>query len=166
MSADNQQERLGNYIAGYTDGEGSFHIAIQKSPKLKFGYQLLPEFHISQSTDRILVIKLIKDLWKCGYIKANFKGHDNNMVLVVRNRQDLLNIVIPFFRKYPILSEKQKDFEKFSFIVEEMQKGHHLGKRYFIKMVKLAFSMNGSGKYRKFNVTDIINSLESSETTR
>ena len=43
MNADNQQERLGNYIAGYTDGEGSFHIAIQKVPHVKFGQELIAE---------------------------------------------------------------------------------------------------------------------------
>jgi hypothetical protein len=26
---DNQQERLDDYLAGYVDGEGSFHVAIQ-----------------------------------------------------------------------------------------------------------------------------------------
>ena len=41
MSADNQQERpdvwLGYYIAGFVDGEGSFHVAIQKSRNVKIG---------------------------------------------------------------------------------------------------------------------------------
>jgi hypothetical protein len=166
MSADNQQERLSNYISGFVDGEGSFHIAIQKSPNLKFGYQLLPEFHVSQSADRDTVLKLIKDLWKCGYIKANFPGRDNNLVFVVRNRLDLLNKVIPFFREYPLLSDKQKDFEKFAYIVEEMHKGNHLNKKHFIKMIRLAFSMNGLGKYRKLNKNEILDYLESSETIR
>ena len=166
MSADNQQERLGNYIAGYTDGEGSFHIAVQKVSHVKYGYQLLPEFHISQSQDRMKVLKLIHNLWQCGYIKANFRGHDNNMVLVVRNRDDLMNKVIPFFRKYPLLSEKNKDFEKFAYIVSEMHKGNHLKKNNFIKLVRLAFSMNSKGRYRKMKLTTILNYLESSTTTR
>jgi len=166
MSADNQQERLNNYISGFVDGEGSFHIAIQRSPNLTFGYQLLPEFHVSQSTDRDTVLKLILDRWKCGYIKANFRGHDNNLVYVVRNRSDLLNVVIPFFRKYPILSAKQTDFEKFAYIIEQMHLRKHLDKHRFIEMVKIAFSMNGSGRYRKFNKNEIIDYLESSETTR
>src|SRR5262245_32651267 len=121
MSADNQQERLNNYISGFVDGEGSFHIAIQKSPSLTFGYQLLPEFHVSQSIERATVLELIKDVWKCGYIKPNFRNHDNNLVYVVRNRTHLLQIVIPFFRKYPLLSDKQKDFEKFAYVVEQMR---------------------------------------------
>lgn len=165
MSADNQQERLNNYISGFVDGEGSFHVALQRAPSLKFGYQLLPEFHVSQSQDRITVLELICALWKCGYIKANFRGRDNNMVYVVRKKNDLLHTVIPFFRAHPLLSSKQKDFEKFAYIVEQMHLGNHLYKQGFIKLVRIAFSMNGSGKYRKFDITEILDYLESSETT-
>ena len=30
---DNQQERLNDYLAGYVDGEGSFHVAVQRNPQ-------------------------------------------------------------------------------------------------------------------------------------
>lgn len=166
MSADNQQERLSYYISGYVDGEGSFHVAIQKVAHVKFGYQLLPEFHVSQSKDRPQVLQLIKKLWQCGYIKDNFRGKDNNLVYVVRNRNDLLNKVIPFFRKYPMLSEKQKDFKKFAAIVAAMHQGKHLQKQHFIRLLNLAVSMNGKGKYRKIILADILKNLESSETIR
>ena len=166
MSADNQQERLGCYISGYVDGEGSFHVAIQKVPHVRFRYQLLPEFHVSQSKDRPVVLELIHKLWDCGYIKDNFRGKDNNLVFVVRNRKDLLSKVIPFFREFPMLSSKQKDFEKFASIVEAMEKGRHLERRYFLKLLNIALSMNGNGRYRKLNKAEILSSLESSETIR
>ena len=166
MSADNQQERLNSYISGYVDGEGSFHVAIQKAQHVKFKYQILPEFHVSQSKDRPEVLKAIKKLWQCGYIKDNFRGKDNNLVYVVRNRDDLLTKVIPFFRKHPMLSGKQKDFETFASIVDAMQKGKHFDRNNFIKLITKAFSMNGGGKYRKIKLSDILESLESSETIR
>lgn len=166
MSADNQQERLSYYISGYVDGEGSFHVAIQKVAHVKFGYQLLPEFHVSQSKDRPQVLQLIQKLWQCGYIKDNFRGKDNNLVYVVRNRIDLLNKVIPFFRKYKMLSEKQKDFEVFASIVEAMHNGKHHDKQNFIRLLTKALSMNGKGKYRKIKLNDILKNLESSETIR
>src|SRR3989344_617033 len=166
MNADNQQERLSCYISGYVDGEGSFHVAIQKVAHVRFGYQLLPEFHVSQSKERPEVLKLIQNLWQCGYIKDNFRGKDNNLVFVVRNRKDLLNKVIPFFRKYRMFSGKQKDFKKFARIVESMNSGKHLERLYFLKLVVLALSMNGNGRYRKLKKEDIISNLESSETIR
>ena len=38
MRADNQQERLDSYIAGFVDGEGCFHLAVQKIEHVKFCY--------------------------------------------------------------------------------------------------------------------------------
>ena len=32
IGADNQQERLDAYLAGFVDGEGTFHVAIQRNP--------------------------------------------------------------------------------------------------------------------------------------
>ena len=53
MSADNQQERLNNlspwYITGFVEGEGTFHVAIYKDTKMKFGLKFIPEFHVNQS---------------------------------------------------------------------------------------------------------------------
>ena len=49
MSADNQQERLdANWIVGFVDGEGCFHISINKIEKMTLGWQVLPEFRIVQ----------------------------------------------------------------------------------------------------------------------
>jgi hypothetical protein len=165
MSADNQQERLNYYISGFVDGEGSFHVAIQKVAHVRFKYQLLPEFHVSQSKDRPQVLELIKKVFDCGYMKDNFRGKDNNLVLVVRNRHDLLNKVIPFFRTYPMLSEKQKDFEVFAYIVESMNAGKHMVYDIFLELLSKAITMNGGGKYRKLKLQEVMNNLESSETT-
>jgi len=35
---DNQQERLDDYLAGYVDGEGSFHVAIHWSSRILRGH--------------------------------------------------------------------------------------------------------------------------------
>ena len=48
----NQQERLDAYIAGFVDGEGSFHVALQRNPCTTVGYQLVPEFRVSQDACR------------------------------------------------------------------------------------------------------------------
>ena len=103
MGADNQQERpiesLSHYIAGFVDGEGSFHVAIQRRSDLPKGFQLIPEFHISQHRDKALILQMIRDFFGCGYVKPNhpWSLRDITEVYVVRNRQDLLEKIIPFF---------------------------------------------------------------------
>ena len=58
-SADNQQERLDAYIAGFVDGEGSFHVAICRNAGTRAGWQLVPEFRVSQNCERREVLDLI-----------------------------------------------------------------------------------------------------------
>ena len=156
MSAENQQERLDSYIAGYVDGEGSFHVAIQKVAHVKFGYQLLPEFHVSQRSDYAKFLKMIQKRLG-GYIKANHARNelDKNLVLVIRNRQELLTKVIPFFEKNPLFSPKQKDFVKFALIVRAMEQKVHFEKKGFSKLLRIALSMNRKGIYRK-DITRVI----------
>lgn len=171
MSADNQQERpseVASYISGFVDGEGCFSITIQKSSNVKLGIQVIPEFHVSQHQNRTEVLKVIKNKLGCGYIKPNDYRNpkDQTSVYVVRNISDLRDKVIPFFKKSPLISIKQRDFEKFARVVGLMKEGGHLKKGSLIMILKIAYSMNFSGKYRKQKLDDIIYHLESSETVR
>jgi len=172
LSADNQQERsrtkLCLQISGFVDGEGSFHVGIQRSNNVKLGWQIVPEFHVSQSQDRQDALKVIENIFNAGYIKPNHKTNlrDNTSVYVVRDRISLITKIIPFFEKYPLFTEKQKDFKKFARVVELMNQNYHLTKKGLEKILRIAFSMNRSGKYRKFKLKDIILSSKSSETIR
>ena len=167
MNADNQQERLtiGFYIAGFVDGEGSFHVAFEKRPSVVLGWQIIPEFHVSQHQSDLKLLHFIQKHLGCGTIRPNHRGNqgDENQVLVVRNRKDLTNLIIPFFIKFKLRSSKALDFEKFKTILELLNKGCHKTKIGFNEIVELAYSMNKGGKYRKRNKHIL---LESSETIR
>ena len=153
--ADNQQERLDSYIAGYVDGEGSFSVSVQRNPSCRVGFQLVPEFHVSQNGDRAQVLELIRQRLDCGYIKPNSK-RDRALVLVVRDRTSLLERVIPFFERNPILSTKRADFEKFARVVRGMALGHHRTPVGFGELLGLALSMNGGGRYRKVRWDELV----------
>jgi hypothetical protein len=54
MIADNQQERfvpieLGNYLAGFADGEGSFNVSFRKRNDYRLPWKISLCFNISQS---------------------------------------------------------------------------------------------------------------------
>ena len=148
----------GSYIAGFVDGEGSFHVAFQKRPDLKFGWQAIPEFHISQNFTSREVLEEIKSFLGCGYIKPNDAPgkRDKTLVYVVRDRNDLLNRIIPFFLKFPLRTAKRDDFETFREIVLMMNKNHHLTFFGFQEITRLAFKMNANGKYRKRKIETIL----------
>jgi LAGLIDADG DNA endonuclease family protein len=165
MGADNQQERLDGYISGYVDGEGTFSVVVNRNPSCSTGFQLVPEFHVSQNGDRAQVLELIRRrMGGCGYIKPNGRK-DRALVFVVRRRTDLLERVIPFFERSPLLSPKQRDFEKFAQIVRAMALGHHRTREGFQELLDVALSMNGRGRFRRVRWKELIASRpESSET--
>ena len=158
----------GDYISGFVDGEGSFHVAFQKHPDLKFGWQAVPEFHVSQNFTNRDVLEEIRSVLQCGYIKANDAAgkRDKTLVYVVRDREDLLQKVIPFFEKFPLRTEKRKDFQCFRQVVEMMESNEHLRESGFEEIIYIGFPMNAGGRYRKRNKIDILNHLKSSETVR
>jgi hypothetical protein len=64
--------------------------------------------------------------------------------------------VIPFFRRYPLLSEKRSEFEAFAVICEAMMAGDHHTRAGFERLVRLALKMNGDGRYRKWTLEDVV----------
>ncbi len=170
--AGNQQgrpdESLGYYIAGFVNGEGSFHVAIQRNPSTKLGWQVIPELHISQHERNKSVLELIQKTLGCGYLKPNnrHKPNDQTWVFVVRSRKDLLEKVIPFFERYPLYTTKRHDFEKFATIVRKLHNKEHLTPAGFQEILQIAVSMNNGGAYRRIDVSLIYSHLEPSETVR
>jgi hypothetical protein len=148
-------DMLDGYIAGYVDGEGSFCISVQRNPTCRVGLQLLPEFHVSQNGDRAQVLKLMRQRFGCGYIKAN-STRDQALVYVVRERRALLGCIIPFFERVPLLSSKQREFATFARVVRAMSRGEHLTVEGFRELLGLALSMNGGGRSRRVQWGELV----------
>jgi hypothetical protein len=61
--ADDQQERLelANWIVGFVDGEGCFSVSIFKNRTSKSGFQVMPEFVVTQGHKSLHVLEEIKN---------------------------------------------------------------------------------------------------------
>src|SRR3989344_4401533 len=139
MSADNQQERLDSkWIIGFIDGEGCFHVAINKLPKMTLGWQVLPEFRVVQHQRDEQVLYRIKDYFGFGEVTVN---HGDRKEFRVRGLNNL-NRLIAFFKYYPLQTSKQRNFEIFSEIIEWMNQGEHLNKEGLNQIAILASKMN------------------------
>lgn len=158
MAADNQQERLdAKWIVGFTDGEGCFHVSINKLTGMSLGWQVLPEFRIVQNEKDESVLFKIKEYFGFGDVKVNRTDfHGTRKEFRVRGLENL-NKLIDFFNKNRLNTSKRKDFEIFSEIINLMNNKQHLIKEGLDKIAKLVSVMN-----RK----PMIKYLESSETTR
>ncbi len=161
-SADNQQERLGtaNWICGFVDGEGCFSVSLIRNITTGSGWQVFPEFVVTQGEKSRSALKVIKHFFECGQIYIN-RRHDNHkeslLRYCVRSRQDLQEKIIPFFQKYPLRTAKREDFEKFVSILRCMDRGEHKISEGLHRIANIIQSMNRKSPSRF---------LESSETTR
>ena len=68
----------------------------------------------------------MKDYFGCGTIRPNRK--DNTYKYEVRSLEELERKIIPHFRKYPLQTDKKKDFEIFTSVIQIMKEGRHLTK--------------------------------------
>ncbi len=144
-----KRDIIGYYLSGYTDGEGSFCISFSPRPKLLTSLEVRPSFSVSQNNDRAEVLSLFKEFLQCGTIRKN--SSDRTFKFEVRSIKDLINKVIPYFEKYPLLSSKRKDFETFKYICQMVYERKHLKKDTLKEMVELSYQMNGFGarRYKK-----------------
>jgi hypothetical protein len=155
MSADNQQERLdASWIVGFTDGEGCFHVSINKIPKMSLGWQVLPEFRIVQhEKDEKLLFKIQK-YFGFGNIKINRRDyHGTRKEFKVRGLENL-NKIIKFFRENKLMTSKKNDFEKFSKIIHLMNNKEHLTREGLDKIARLISEMNRKPNPRYLESSD------------
>ena len=154
--------RLGYYIAGFSDGEGSFNLSLKNRGDYKENWKLSPSFNISQK-DRVILSK-IKDTLKCGTLRER---KDGVVYFEVTNVNSLYEIIIPFFNRFNFLSaNKKRNFMIFSKIIEMMYKREHLSREGFIQILQLREKLNqGHGRKRKYNLVDVCQE-GASETTR
>ncbi len=151
---------LESYISGYIDGEGCFCVSIRPRNKNKLRWEVVAGFSVAQNENRAEVLRLIKNYFKCGFIRKNVC--DKTLKFETRNLNALLTKIIPHFKRYPLLSSKQKDFETFEIICRKMKNGDHLTKKGIIEIMDLVSVMNSSGKriYNKKKILDSFNEMK------
>ena len=155
--AENQQERLIKigWIVGFVDGEGCFSLGFvkqsnrQEKDRVRKGYktgcQVFYEFAVTQGESSLESLQALKDFFGVGALYEN-KRYDNHKEhlqrYVVRRREDLLNVIIPFFQKYQLQTSKRKNFELFVQGMKEIEKKNHLTTDGIIKIAQMCEKMN------------------------
>ena len=111
------------WIVGFVDGEGCFHIGINKNDRMKLGVQVLPEFTVVQHEVDEQVLYALKAYFQCGVVRKN---HGTRLSYRVRGQENLLQRIIPFFEKHQLKTRKRVDFQKFRKVILMMEKQEHL----------------------------------------
>ena len=158
------REQLIYYLTGFADGEGCFCIALKNQESAKVKWVLDPVFHVTQNANHKEILYEFQRLLNCGIVIKKY-GQEQTMQFIVQSRKDLIAKVIPFFKKYKLIT-KNKDFEIFAEAVESLEQHKHADKEEFKKLLRKVFTMNGGGKQRRYKIEDVLKSLDSSETIR
>jgi hypothetical protein len=145
--ADNQQERLRleGWVSGFIDGEGCFSVNINRCSATRLGWQVRPEFVVTQGARSIGALETMKEFFGCGAIYRNHR-HDNHREDVyrwcVRRRDDLNDRVVPFVMEVPLRTSKVRDFERFARVLGLMECGRHLELAGIAEIATLVEGMN------------------------
>ena len=158
----NIPSNIGHYLAGFTDGEGSFNISFRPRSDYKVPWKVSACFNVSQK-DKV-ILALFKRHLNCGTMRERPDGvwyyEVNNLKAIVEN-------VIPFFERFGFLSSKKKrDFQFFKQIVDMMKHEDHLTQEGIVRILAFRNKMNDGGN-RKYLDEEILQACgESSETIR
>lgn len=127
------------WITGFVDGEGCFHVGISRHPEMSTGFQVLPEFTVVQHERDVQILQALKSHFACGVVRKN---HGDRMAYRVRSLEHLNERIVPFFLKHPLKSKKRIDFEKFRSILSMMEAGEHLTPEGVEAIRRIAAQMN------------------------
>jgi hypothetical protein len=146
-SRGNQQERLKiiGWIVGFVDGEGCFTISLHKNPTTSSGWQIMPEFIVTQGEKSKQALKVMRNFFGCGSLFVNRRDDNHKEDLYrycVRSQKELREIIIPFFKQYPLKTSKRDDFEKFSQVLSLMENSEHLHLEGVRKIIEIIETMN------------------------
>ena len=146
---------IGHYLAGFTDGEGSFNVSFRPRSDYKLPWKVSLCFNISQRDEVILA--LFKRHLGCGTMRQR---HDGVWYYEVNNFTAIVENVIPFFERFGFLSaKKNRDFSKFKQLAEMMRQGHHLTQKGIEEILKVRLTMNDGGK-RRYVDAEILKQFE------
>lgn len=117
-----------DWIVGFVDGEGCFSFSLIKNDSLRFGYQIQGEFTVVQHKRDIQLLHKLKDYFKCGSVAVN---HGERYHFRVKNFNHFLTIIIPFFEKHPLQTNKRFQLPVFKEICVRLNNKDHLNETGF-----------------------------------
>lgn len=108
-----------SYVVGLTDGEGCFLISLRKD------YRIDLRFFITQAIGNKNLLEKVQHYFKVGVVYQKSSARNGKLpsyVFEVTKRDDIYNVIIPFFKKNKLEGSKVKSFEAF-YTIARLVKG-------------------------------------------
>ena len=138
-----------NYVVGLVDGEGSFTAYVKNpdsSKKVQRRTKVEPRFYIKLIEKDKEILYELRKFFGCGNVyfqKDKRANHQDCYRFEVANRNDLKDIIIPFFKNNSLkLRSKRSDFEIFCKIIRMVMNNDHLNELGLRRIYKLKQKMH------------------------
>ena len=128
------------WVSGFADAESSFSLKMSKKSSLKSGWNVSPEFRIDLHSRDLILIRKIQSFFCVGTI--NLYESKNSVVYSVQSLRDIINVIIPHFDKYPLITQKKADYLLFKQGIELLNLKARSDIEGIRKIVSIKASMN------------------------
>lgn len=137
----NKIKKLNNWtVTGLFDAEGSFGVNLLKDDTRKLGYNLTTYLELALNYKDKSLLERIQEKFDSGNITYN--SRDKTYKWKVSDFNQIINKIIPHFKKYNLLTQKCADFEIFALIMEKIKNKEHLTQKGLQDIVNLKASLN------------------------
>ena len=121
-------------------------------------------FNVSQHKNGLDILNSFKELFNCGSVVKK-SGSPDIYVYTLKGYKQIIKHVLPFLDTYvQPFSCKKTEFFIFKEIVLQSSEGKQTNKETLIEMVKLSYKLQGKGKNRKRDLSEILQIIEDKTT--
>ena len=128
------------FVTGFTDAEGCFMVIARKKPRSNLGWKIEANFSINLHKWDVKLLNNIKDFF--GGIGQVSKERNGCCDFTVRSLDQIINVILPHFDKYPLKTQKLADYLLFKEVVIMMKRGEHLTSSGLNSIINIRASMN------------------------
>lgn len=152
------------FLGGFVEGEGSNSVSISINKNFKYGINIQPVFNVTQHKNGLDILYSFKELFNGGSVVEK-SGSPDIFVYTLKGYKQIIKHVIPFLEFYVLpFSCKKEEYFLFKEIVLQSSEGKQKNKESLIEMVKLIYKLQGKGKNRKREISEILEIIEDKTT--
>lgn len=127
-------------MTGFADGESTFDLQITKSKLYKLGWRIIPSFSIELHKKGFRILqKYPIFFFSIGSLRV--RSRDGQIIYSVSSLEEIRNIIIAHFNKYPLNTQKRADFELWKLGIELLNKKENTAE-WLAKFLAIKSTMN------------------------
>lgn len=127
------------WISGFTDAEGCFIVQVSKVAG-KTGWGVSPSFVIHLHAKDMDILYALQNYFGVGKVYVNKNGKSASYI--VKKLKDIVNVIIPHFKNYPLQSGKCIDLQLWLMCIDLLANKAHLTIEGLNKVISLKYALN------------------------